>query len=158
MSPRTLDLPPIALVLAVAAPILALALRPRLPASTPRVGAVVERRAHAAAWGSLSAAVRWRFGGYDAWRARYRATLSGRPLDIEVRRGPDGSAAVTHELAAADRTPCGPAHRRFAVRWRLVAGERGWRAAEVSAVKLSGAEPATACAGRHDPPRERRGR
>jgi hypothetical protein len=98
------------------------------------------------AWQRLTPAVRTAFGGFDHWRAGYRTTLSSLPRGIATERG-GTVATVAHELVTADRSPCGPVHRRFAVRWRLVLGAGGWRAASLTAVKRSGPEPEAACAG-----------
>jgi hypothetical protein len=46
-------------------------------------------------------------------------------------------------LVAADRSPCGRrTERRFAVSWRLAEARGGLRAADLSAVKLAGTDPA----------------
>jgi hypothetical protein len=110
-----------------------------------------------AAWKILTPAVRSTFGEFERWRDGYATTLSSSPRDIEVAR--DGTVAtIAHELVTEDRSSCGPVERRFAVRWRLVLAEDGWRAARLSGVKLAGAEPAGACPDRHDAARAAGGR
>ena len=89
------------------------------------------------------------FGGFEQWRTGYATTVASRPQGIAVER--DGSVAtVAHELVTEDRSPCGPVRRRFAVRWRLVLGAEGWRAASLTAVKRSGAAPDAVCPASHD--------
>ena len=110
-----------------------------------------------AAWTILTPAVRSTFGEFERWRDGYATTLSSSPRDIEVAR--DGAVAtIAHELVTEDRSSCGPVERRFAVRWKLVLAQDGWRAASLSAVKLAGSEPAEACAERHDAARAAGGR
>jgi hypothetical protein len=110
-----------------------------------------------AAWTILTPAVRSTFGEFERWRDGYATTLSSSPRDIEVAR--DGAVAtIAHELVTEDRSSCGPVERRFAVRWKLVLAEDGWRAASLSGVKLAGSEPAEACAERHDAARAAGGR
>jgi hypothetical protein len=126
----------------------------RPPAQPPQT--VVERyyRAldagrYADAWTILTPAVRASFGPYEAWRNGYATTLSSSPRDIEVAA--EGAVAmIAHELVTEDRSSCGPVRRRFAVRWRLVLTDGGWRAAGLTAHKRSGAEPGDACSTRHD--------
>jgi hypothetical protein len=103
-----------------------------------------------AAWTILTPAVRASFGPFENWRAGYETTLSNSPRDIEVAS--EGSVAtIAHELVTEDRSSCGPVERRFAVRWKLVHTDGGWRAAGLTAEKRSGGEPGDACPGRHDP-------
>ena len=110
-----------------------------------------------AAWTILTPAVKSTFGEFERWRDGYATTLSSSPRDIEVAR--DGAVAtIAHELVTEDRSSCGPVERRFAVRWKLVLAEDGWRAASLSGVKLAGSEPAEACAERHDAARAAGGR
>jgi hypothetical protein len=102
------------------------------------------------AWTILTPAVRATFGPFEDWRAGYETTLSNSPRDIEVAsEGP--VATIAHELVTEDRSSCGPVERRFAVRWRLVLTDGGWRVASLTAEKRSGREPGDACPGRHDP-------
>jgi hypothetical protein len=94
------------------------------------------------AWGQLAPQVRTAFGGLEAWRDGYGSTLGHRIEDLTV----DAGGVVRHVLVAFDRTPCGGrTERRFAVTWRLVPAGEGWQAAELSASKLAGEEPAAAC-------------
>jgi len=103
-----------------------------------------------AAWTILTPAVRATFGPFEDWRAGYETTLSNSPRDLEVAS--EGSVAtIAHELVTEDRSSCGPVERRFAVRWKLVLTDGGWRAASLTAEKRSGREPGDACPGRHDP-------
>ena len=90
------------------------------------------------AWASLSPAVQAAFGGFETWRHGYDSTLGHRVEDVAVAPG----GVVTLVLVATDRTPCGSqTEQRFAVTWRL-AGER---ATALSAVRLAGKDPVTAC-------------
>jgi hypothetical protein len=116
---------------------------------SPRVAvtrfyATLDDRRFGVAWRTLSPAVRSAFGGFGAWRAGYATTISSRPSALRVSPAP-GGATVEHVLTAADRTPCGPVRRRFAVTWRLVRADGAWVAESLSAVKRSGPEPAAAC-------------
>ena len=80
------------------------------------------RRFHDA-WDMLSPAVRTALGDFAAWRAGYATTISSHPERIAVEL--DGQvAAVSHDLAATDRSDCAVVHRRFRVSWRLVVGRR----------------------------------
>jgi hypothetical protein len=102
-----------------------------------------------AAWAILTPAVRASFGDFERWRDGYATTLSSSPRDIEVAT--DGAvASIAHELVTEDRSSCGPVRRRFAVRWKLVRSDVGWRAASLTGVKRAGPEPAEACPDRHD--------
>jgi hypothetical protein len=102
-----------------------------------------------AAWTMLTPAVRATFGPFEAWRDGYATTLSNAPRDIEVAR--EGAVAtIAHQLVTEDRSSCGPVQRRFAVRWKLVLTDGGWRAASLTAAKRSGEEPEHACRARHD--------
>jgi hypothetical protein len=121
-------------------------------------GTVVERFYRAldagrfgAAWASLTPAVRSAFGGFEHWRDGFATTLSNSPRDMEVVRE-GATATVAHELVTEDRSPCGPIERRFAIRWRLVLADDGWRAASLEGVKRAGPEPDAACDARHDAP------
>lgn len=117
----------------------------------------LDARRFEGAWNSLSPAVQAAFGGFERWRTGYATTLASRPRDIAVER--DGSVAtIAHELVTEDRSSCGPVRRRFAVRWRLVLGTSGWRAASLTGVKRSGPEPDAACTARHDAGRGAGGR
>jgi ketosteroid isomerase-like protein len=99
--------------------------------------AALDRGDYARAWARLAPAVRTAFGGFDAWRAGYATTLGHEIEDVTVANG-----VVTHVLVATDRTPCGgETERRFAVTWRF----EGRRVAQLSATKLSGADPSAAC-------------
>jgi hypothetical protein len=124
---------------------------PRTTTATPPEAVVaayyraLDARRFDGAWSTLAPAVQSAFGGFERWRAGYATTVASRPGELAVQR--DGAVAtVVHELAAEDRSPCGPVRRRFAVRWRLVLGPNGWRASSLSAVKRSGPEPDAACA------------
>lgn len=110
-----------------------------------------------AAWTVLTPAVRSTFGEFERWRDGYATTLSSSPRDMEVAR--DGAVAtIAHELVTEDRSSCGPVRRRYAVRWKLVLAQDGWRAASLSGSKLAGPEPAEACAERQDAVRAAGGR
>jgi hypothetical protein len=89
----------------------------------------------AQAWRQLAPAVQQRFGGFAAWRAGFRTTLSSRPQEIRVTEAA-GAMVVQLTLVATDRTRCGPATRRFAVRWQLAAAGTGWRATSLTATAL----------------------
>jgi hypothetical protein len=103
--------------------------------------AALDERDFEAAWERLAPAVRNGFGGLAAWRAGYGTTLGHAIEDLKV----DGDA-VTHVLVASDRTPCGGrTERRFAVTWRLERAGNRLRVAELSAVKLGGADPGAVC-------------
>jgi hypothetical protein len=106
-----------------------------------------------AAWTILTPAVRASFGPFENWRAGYATTLSNSPRDIEVaHEGVGGtSILIAHELVTEDRSSCGPVQRSFAVRWRLVLTDGGWRATSLTAEKRSGRDPGDACPARHDP-------
>ena len=109
----------------------------------------LDARRFQGAWDLLSPTVHEAFGGFEQWRAGFATTVASRPQGIAVER--DGSVAtVAHELVTEDHSPCGPVRRRFAVRWRLVLGAEGWRAASLTGVKRSGPEPAAACPAGHD--------
>jgi len=102
-----------------------------------------------AAWTILTPAVRASFGPFETWRAGYVTTLSNSPRDIEVAH--EGSVAtIAHELVTEDRSSCGPVQRSFAVRWKLVLTDGGWRATSLTAEKRSGRDPGDACPARHD--------
>jgi hypothetical protein len=102
-----------------------------------------------AAWTILTPAVRASFGPFEDWRGGYATTLSNSPRDIEVAS--EGSVAtIAHELVTEDRSSCGPVERRFAVRWKLVLTDGGWRAASLTAEKRAGRDPGDACPARHD--------
>jgi len=105
-----------------------------------------------AAWTILTPGVRASFGPFETWRAGYATTLSNSPRDIEVaHEGVGGkSIRIAHELVTEDRSSCGPVQRSFAVRWRLVLTDGGWRATSLTAEKRSGRDPGDACPARHD--------
>jgi hypothetical protein len=105
-----------------------------------------------AAWTILTPAVRASFGPFETWRTGYATTLSNSPRDIEVaHEGVGGkSIRIAHELVTEDRSSCGPVQRSFAVRWRLVLTDGGWRATSLTAEKRSGRDPGDACPARHD--------
>jgi hypothetical protein len=105
-----------------------------------------------AAWTILTPAVRASFGPFETWRTGYATTLSNSPRDIEVaHEGVGGkSIRIAHELVTEDRSWCGPVQRSFAVRWRLVLTDGGWRATSLTAEKRSGRDPGDACPARHD--------
>ena len=101
--------------------------------------AALDAHRFATAWRRLAAPVQRGFGGFSAWRAGYRTTVSSRPRGIRVTAAGAGALLVRHVLVATDRTPCGTrTTRRFAVRWRLVASGSGWRATSLTAVALPG--------------------
>jgi hypothetical protein len=100
--------------------------------------AALDARHYAAAWARLSPAVQAAFGGFDSWRRGYATTAGHRLEDLQV-----SGASVRLVLVATDRTPCGgTTEQRFDVQWRLTAE---LEAAALTAVKLSGVDPATAC-------------
>jgi hypothetical protein len=99
----------------------------------------------AAAWAVLSPSVQARFGGFDAWRAGYRTTLSSRPESIRVSPASGGGLLVRLTLVATDRTACGPRTARFAVTWQLVRSRASWRGASLRGVPLDGGSGTRAC-------------
>ncbi|MGH2946194.1 MAG: hypothetical protein ACRDPC_08050 [Solirubrobacteraceae bacterium] len=100
--------------------------------------AALDAREYAEAWERLSPAVQAAFGGFDSWRRGYATTVGHRLEDMQV-----SGASVRLVLVATDRTPCGgTTEQRFSVRWRLTTE---LEAAALTAVKLSGVDPATAC-------------
>ena len=96
------------------------------------------------AWDMLSPAVRTALGDFAAWRAGYATTISSHPERIAVEL--DGQvAAVSHDLAATDRSDCAVVHRRFRVIWRLVVEGGKWRPVALTATTRPSAKPAAKC-------------
>jgi hypothetical protein len=94
------------------------------------------------AWARLSPQVRAGFGAFASWRDGYGSTLGHRVEDIAVESG----GVVRHTLVALDETACGnEVEQTFGVTWRLAPGGDGLVATELSAVKLAGEDPTTAC-------------
>ena len=111
---------------------------PRRPAATVRAYyRALDDRAFGRAWRALAPAVRRGFGGFDRWRAGFAATLSSRPAGLRTVRAGD-AWIVAGRLEARDRAACGVLVRRFDVRWRLVRGATGWRAAAVTGSPVAG--------------------
>jgi hypothetical protein len=103
--------------------------------------AALDSRRFASAWRMLTSPVQAAFGGFATWRKGFSRTVSSTPGAIRVTAA-GGGATVGLTLRAGDRGACGKTvERRFAVTWRLVRTEAGWRAAAASARKLGGPEP-----------------
>jgi hypothetical protein len=103
--------------------------------------AALDSRRFANAWRMLTPPVQAAFGGFATWRKGFSRTVSSTPGAIRVTAA-GGGATVGLTLRAGDRGACGKTvERRFAVTWRLVRTEAGWRAAAASARKLGGPEP-----------------
>lgn len=106
----------------------------------------LDGREFATAWSRLSPAVKARFGRFEKWRAGYATTLASTPEEITATPGADGSMAITHVLAAKDKTKCGaPLERRFKVTWRLVRSGSKWTATALSATAIGAPAKRAAC-------------